>query len=211
MSQSIVLSRRALIGTGVSLVAARAIGAVPTSAQELGPFYPVIRPLEQDADLTRVKNGKGIASGQVIDVFGRVTDAAGRPVPQARLDIWQANALGRYDHPGDARDVPLDPNFQGSAIIVADADGNYRFRTIKPGAYPIPGDRVRPPHIHFDVTGRKERLTTQMYFAGDPLNEKDFIFAVANPKSSVLAKSVGAVTPEPGAVGWQWDIVLAVG
>lgn len=200
-------TRRAMVGGGLGLLAlssAARAALVPTSAQELGPFYPVIRPLDQDADLTRVKGSNGVAKGEVIDVFGRVVDPAGRPVPRARLDIWQANAAGRYMHPGDTHDAPLDPNFQGSAVIVADDQGHYRFRTIKPGTYPIGGGKVRTRHIHADVTGRDNRLTTQMYFTGEPLNDSDILFPGADPKESVLAKRVGAA-------GWQWDIVLLVG
>ena len=207
-------TRRVLLGAGLGLVTARAMGAVlavPTAAQELGPFYPVVRPLDQDHDLTRTKGSGGVAKGQVIDVFGKVTDATGRPVPRAKLDVWQANAAGRYMHPGDTHDAPLDPNFQGSAVILADEQGNYRFRTIMPGTYPIGGGKMRTRHIHVDVTGRSERLTTQMYFAGEALNDSDILFPFADPKQSVLARAMGPVGDDPGALGWNWDIVMAVG
>ena len=207
-------TRRVLLGAGLGMIAARAVGAtlaIPTAAQELGPFYPVVRSLDQDYDLTRVKGAGGVAKGQIIDVFGKVTDTSGRPVPRAKLDLWQANAAGRYMHPGDTHDAPLDRNFQGSAVILADAQGHYRFRTIMPGTYPIGGGKVRTRHIHVDVTGRRERLTTQMYFTGEPLNDSDILFPLADPKQSVLARAVGPVDKDPGALGWHWDIVMAVG
>lgn len=211
-------SRRMLLGVGVGLVATGAFASralaksAPTAEQELGPFFPVVRPLDQDNDLTRVKGSSGIARGQIIDVFGRVMDSAGKAVPRARIDIWQANAIGRYMHPADMRaDAPLDPNFQGSAVILADDEGNYRFRTVRPGSYPIGGGRVRTPHIHADVTGRSNRLTTQMYFPNEPLNDKDILFPSADPRESVIARAVGPVSGDPGALGFAWDIILAVG
>lgn len=201
-----IITRRTLVGGLAGTLALPAFASpVPTSDQELGPFYPVARPLDQDADLTRVRGAKGVAKGEAIDVFGQVLDHQGKPVPRARLDIWQANAVGRYMHPGDDRaDAPIDPNFQGSAVVMADDNGRYRFRTIKPGTYPIGDGMVRTRHIHVDVTGRSNRLTTQMYFTGEPLNDTDILFPQARPKESVLATPVGPA-------GWQWDIVLLVG
>ncbi len=100
--------------------------------------------------------------------MGRVLNAGGEPVSGARIEIWQANAHGRYAHPADDNPAPLDPNFQGYAKLLTDADGRYRFKTIKPSAYPA-GAFMRPAHIHFDVTGKLDRLVTQMYFPDDPL------------------------------------------
>jgi protocatechuate 3,4-dioxygenase beta subunit len=215
MSHTIHLSRRILIGGGVGLIASSALakaGALldPTAEQALGPFYPVVRPLDQDADLTRLKSRKGIAQGKLIDVIGRVTDAAGRPVGHARIDLWQANTHGRYDHPGDTHDAPLDPNFQGSARITADASGHYRFRTILPGAYPIGGGRLRTRHIHADVMGRTQRLTTQMYFPDEPLNATDILLPSADPQQTVIARRVAPVA-NGVALAFAWDIVLAAG
>ena len=211
---TLMISRRAMVGASLGLaVGSAAFGQqalTVTAEQELGPFFPVIRPLDQDSDLTRIKGGNGVASGEVIDVFGKVLDRAGRPVARARLDLWQANAVGRYMHPGDDRaDAPLDPNFQGSAVIFADDLGNYRFRTIKPGAYDIGGGRKRTPHIHVDVMGRAQRLTTQMYFPGEPLNAADILFAKADPKETVLSRAVGPVA-DKATRAFAWDIVLAV-
>ena len=209
------VSRRSLGVGGAALVGlaavARAQKLVPTSAQDLGPFYPVVRPKDEDADLTRVRGAKGVARGEPINVIGRVVDLRGRPVRGVRLELWQANAVGRYDHPGDVRpDAALDPNFQGYAALITDRDGRFKFRTIKPAAYKIPGD-VRTPHIHFDVHGRSERLVTQMYFPGEPLNERDLILRNADPRESVIAQAIPRLSGDPAAAAFQWTVVLAHG
>lgn len=179
-----------------------------TSAQALGPFYPVTLPADQDTDLTRIAGRAGRALGQIIDVTGQVLNAEGAPVPGARVEIWQANSEGRYAHPGDRSKLPLDPEFQGYGVVTTDADGRYGFRTIKPAAYPTgEGDWVRPPHIHFAVTGRTERLITQMYFPGEPLNDVDRLLAGADDPQGLIA----AVTPTGDVLGARWDIVLAGG
>jgi protocatechuate 3,4-dioxygenase beta subunit len=203
-----------LTGTAATLAGISGIGrsAVPTSAQELGPFYPVHHLADVDADLTRVRGRSGVAKGTPINVLGRVVDMKGNPVPNAGLQIWQANAAGRYLHPGDgANPRPIDPDFQGFATIRTDRDGRFKFRSVKPGAYPIGGGRIRTPHIHMDVTGRDERLTTQMYFPGEELNAKDIVFAYADPKESVVSRAIDPLSGDPGALAFAWDIVLAVG
>jgi protocatechuate 3,4-dioxygenase, beta subunit len=149
----------------------RAAGLVFTPAQDRGPFYPLTLPLDKDNDLTRVAGQTGVASGEITDVSGHVLDASGRPLRDVLIEIWQVNAFGRYHHEGDRQDKPLDPNFQGYGQCVSDAQGAYRFRTIKPVAYP-----GRAPHIHFSLRGVDARpLTTQLYVAGAPENEKDFL------------------------------------
>jgi len=203
-----------LTGTAATLAGISGIGrsAVPTSAQELGPFYPVQHLADVDADLTRVRGRSGIAKGTPINVLGRVVDMKGNPVANAQLEIWQANAAGRYFHPGDAANPrPIDPDFQGFAIIRTDRDGQFKFRSIKPGAYPIGGGKIRTPHIHMDVTGRDERLTTQMYFPGEELNATDIVFAYADPKESVVSRAIDPLSADPEALAFAWDIVLAVG
>lgn len=212
-----LLHRRAMLVSGAAAVTAlagisRAIASplALTADQQLGPFYPVLRPLDQDSDLTRVAGHRGVAKGEIIDVSGRVLDMNGRPIPGARIDIWQANSLGRYDHPGDQRDdAPLDPDFQGSGIAVADAEGRYRFRTIKPGAYPIGGGRVRTPHLHLDITGRSQRLTTQCYFPGDALNAADNVYPKDPGEAATLTLiAAGSPADAPAVRGFTWDIVL---
>lgn len=200
-----LVSRRWLTaGVGLSLVAPRALAAELTAAQMEGPFYPRARPADQDWDLTRLPGRSGRAAGQVIEVTGRVLDARDRPIPGAKLDLWQANSHGRYMHPGDGDDSgPLDPNFQGSAVITAGADGRYRFRTIKPAAY-----GARPPHIHFTISGRNRPLTTQMYFPGEPLNVRDGVLRGAGPEARTLLAVAGARTGD-GALAYAWDVRLA--
>ena len=180
-----------------------------TSEQTIGPFYPVTKPLDQDTDLTTVKGRAGKAQGQIVYLSGRVLDPSGTPIPNATVEVWQANSFGRYTHPGDSHPVPLDPNFDGHGVTVTNTDGRYSFKTIKPGAYPGAEDRMRPPHIHFMVTAGTDRLITQMYFPGEPLNETDELLGSAETKASLIAK----VTPaskdaESGALVATWDIVL---
>src|SRR5260370_37619577 len=103
--------------------------------------------------------------------MGRVVDVHGKPVNGARVELWQANARGRYTHPSDPNPAPLDPNFEGFAVQTTDAEGRYRFKTIKPGAYPANPNWMRPPHLHFEVTGKVNRVGTQMHFPSVSLND----------------------------------------
>jgi protocatechuate 3,4-dioxygenase beta subunit len=166
-----------------------------------------------DADLTAQHPGEPI--GQRIIVHGRVLDQSGRPVPDTLLEVWQANAAGRYAHTVDQHPAPLDPNFTGVGRCVTDADGNYRFVTIKPGAYPWGNhdNAWRPAHIHFSLFGRAfpQRLVTQMYFPDDPLFEHDPIFnSVPDPAARQLLVSrfdLAATVPE-WALAYRFDVVL---
>jgi protocatechuate 3,4-dioxygenase, beta subunit len=157
-----------LWAAGRTPAAAQTIRRTPT--QVLGPFYPVVKPLDQDADLTLTTGKPGRAAGQVVEVLGRIMNREGKAVVGARVEIWQANTHGRYTHPSDRNPSPLDPNFEGFAVLRTDAEGRYRFKTIKPGAYPDDSGAMRAPHIHFEVLGSTNRLVTQMYFAGEALN-----------------------------------------
>jgi protocatechuate 3,4-dioxygenase beta subunit len=103
----------------------------------------------------------------VLNVIGRVLNLAGEPVRTAKVEVWQANAYGRYTHPSDPNPAPLDPNFEGSAVLTTDSEGQYRFKTIA-AAYPAGPNRMRPAHIHFQVSGRQDKIVTQMYFENDP-------------------------------------------
>lgn len=148
--------------------------AVPqTLADVTGPAFGQMPLGELDGDLivNFAADGQS-AIGERIVVHGQVMDEAGRPVPGALLEVWQANAGGRYRHKNDSYLAPLDPNFGGCGRCVTDADGRYSFRTIKPGPYPWPngGNDWRPAHIHFSIfgSGFAQRLITQMYFEGDP-------------------------------------------
>ena len=194
-----------------SVSAAKSPTLVATSAQDLGPFYPVIRPADHDADLTRVKGRTGTATGQPIQVLGRIVDLHGNPIRNAQIEIWQCNAAGRYAHPGDSGNpAALDPNFQGYARLATDADGQFKFRSVKPKDYDTPIGR-RTPHIHFDISGHRERLVTQMYFPGEPLNDIDFLLKNADPKQSVIAEAVDRLSSDPQALAFRWTVVLGVG
>ena len=160
-----------------------------TPDQILGPFYPAMKPADLSGDLTHVPEHPGRAEGQLLNVMGRVLNIRGEPVPEATLEVWQANTYGRYTHPADRNPAPLDPNFEGFASLKTDTRGRYKFKTVKPGAYPlgpIAPDVWRPPHIHFRLMGREDELVTQMYFEGEPLNEKDRWLQSALPGSMDL-------------------------
>ena len=155
------------------------------------------------------------AQGERIIVAGRVLDEDGRPVPGAMVEVWQANAAGRYNHPGDTHDAPLDPNFRGEGRVFADAEGWYRFTTIRPGAYPWRNHRNawRPTHIHFSLFGQgfAQRLITQMYFPGDPLLEFDPIYHAvsdAGARERLVSRFDLDVTEPEWALGYRFDIVL---
>jgi protocatechuate 3,4-dioxygenase beta subunit len=185
-----------------------------TEDQVLGPFYPMEKPLDRDADLTLVRGRRASAQGQIIHLGGRVVDIHGKPLSGIKVEIWQANARGRYAHVNDTNPAPIDPNFQGYGVQVTDKFGRYRFKTIKPGAYPTGiGDWMRPPHVHFDVTGRHEALVTQMYFPGEALNAKDQLLQSAAPGQPTLVSKVAPSkdASEAGALLVSWDIVLLKG
>jgi protocatechuate 3,4-dioxygenase beta subunit len=187
---------------------------IPQSLSELtGPVYghDAIGPL--DADLTRNGRRNGEPIGERIIVFGRVLDEDGRPVPSSLVEVWQANACGRYIHV-DVHDAPLDANFAGAGRCVTDAEGRYRFMTIKPGSYPWGNhhNAWRPQHIHFSLFGPTflTRLVTQMYFPGDPLLALDPIYqsAPAGARERMISRfSIERTEPEY-ALAFEFDIVL---
>jgi protocatechuate 3,4-dioxygenase beta subunit len=211
-----VLSRRQLLGqfAGAAVMAptfARAAGErlEPTPQEIVGPFYPIVKPVDSDVDLTMVAGRSERATGQIIEVSGRVLDLAGRPVPKARLEIWQANAAGRYAHPSDDNPAPLDPNFQGYARLDTDAAGEYRFVTVKPGAYPGGRRGVRTPHIHFDLSGRIDRLVAQMYFPEESLNAADALLSTNIRPAMVIAASAGVTASS--IPRYRWDMIVRSG
>lgn len=210
-----MLTRRQMVVGGAALTGlaatARSQTLVATSAQDLGPFYPILRPADHDADLTRIRGRNGTAMGQPINVLGRVVDQRGNPVRDAQVEIWQCNAAGRYDHPGDrANPASLDPNFQGFARLSTGRDGEFKFRSIKPKDYDTPIGR-RTPHIHYSIDGHAERLVTQMYFPNEPLNDIDFLLKNANPRQSVIAEAIDPLSGDPQALAYRWTVVLGVG
>jgi protocatechuate 3,4-dioxygenase beta subunit len=167
-----------------------------------------------DADLTAGHPGEPI--GERIIVTGRLLDAAGRRVAGQLVEIWQANAAGRYRHRLDRHPAPLDPNFTGVGRCLTQADGTYRFLTIKPGPYPWRNhhNAWRPAHIHFSVFGTAftQRLVTQMYFPGDPLFALDPIYqSIVDPvaRQRLVASYDHDLTRPEYATGYRWDIILA--
>ncbi len=164
-------------------------------------------------DLTRTHEGAPL--GERIIIAGRVLDEDGRPVPGTLLELWQCNAAGRYHHPADQHDAPLDPNFTGAGQVVTGPAGEFRFLTIKPGAYPWRNtpNAWRPAHLHFGVFGAgfAARLVTQMYFPGDPLLEYDAIFqstADAEARERLVCRYDPALSEAEWALGYRFDLVL---
>ena len=185
-----------------------------TLSEMTGPVYgqESVGPL--DHDMTRNARVNGEPLGERIVVAGRVLDEDGKPLPNTLLEVWQANAAGRYIHKNDQHDAPLDPNFRGSGRCVTDADGRYRFYSIKPGAYPWGNhpNGWRPNHIHFSLFGPSfvTRLVTQMYFPGDPLLDLDPIYKSSpeGRRELMVSKFDLDVTEPEFALGYTFDIVL---
>ncbi|OZD18235.1 protocatechuate 3,4-dioxygenase subunit beta [Rhodococcus sp. 06-156-3C] len=177
-----------------------------------GPVLGEGRITAADADLTLVRGGE--ASGQRIIVHGRVIDSDGRAVPNTLVEVWQANAAGRYRHTLDNWPAPLDPHFDGVGRVMTDAAGHYRFTTVRPGAYPWGNhhNAWRPAHIHFSLLGRAftQRLVTQMYFPDDPMFFQDPIYNSA--PEDARARMTGVFdyeeTLDNWALGYRFDIVL---
>jgi protocatechuate 3,4-dioxygenase beta subunit len=187
---------------------------LPKTLSELtGPVFGHESVGELDHDLTRQHAGEPL--GERIIVTGRVTDSDGRPVRSALIEIWQANAAGRYVHEVDQHPAPLDPNFTGAGRCLTDDEGRYRFVSVKPGAYPWKNHQNawRPAHIHLSLFGRAftSRLVTQMYFPGDPLFEFDpIVQSVRDPSARerlICSFDLGTTEPE-WALAYRFDIVL---
>jgi protocatechuate 3,4-dioxygenase beta subunit len=186
---------------------------VPQTLSELtGPVYPYTGFGPADVDLTRQHAGQPI--GERIILHGRVFDESGRPVPHTLVEIWQANAAGRYAHGVDNHDAALDPNFSGTGRAVTDSEGAYRFITIMPGRYPFGNhyNAWRPAHIHFSLLGPNflTRLVTQMFFPGDPIQAFDPIYqgVPANVRDRVTAVFDLDATAPDWALAFRFDLVL---
>ncbi|MGW1195250.1 protocatechuate 3,4-dioxygenase subunit beta [Streptomyces sp. NPDC002536] len=185
----------------------------PEAVELSGPVFGATDVTEADADLTRGQAGEPL--GERITVTGRVLDRAGRPVAGQLVEIWQANACGRYAHRRDRHPAPLDPNFTGTGRCLTDRQGGYRFTTVRPGAYPWHNHTGawRPAHIHFSLFGAAftQRLVTQMYFPGDPLLPYDPILQSvtdAAARSRLIAGYDHDLSAAGDALGYRWDIVL---
>jgi protocatechuate 3,4-dioxygenase beta subunit len=202
---ALALGSASLLGPAGRLFAADA-PLTPTPRNAKGPFYPVKKPADQDADLTVVAGRNARAEGTVLYLSGRILDTRGKPQSGAVIELWQANTYGRYDHPNDDSPVPLDPNFQGYGLLRADAEGRYRIKTIKPAPY---SGRTR--HIHFIVAGSGMKLTTQMFFPDEKLNDDDGLWRYLDRdqrRASVARYTDGSGDMESGALAATWDVVL---
>ena len=217
------LDRRGLVLGGLG-VAAAGLGVahgvraqqVPTASQIEGPFYPYNPPRDQDADLVRLGAGDAEAMGQVTHVFGTVWTGAATPLSDALVEIWQCDAHGRYRHPEDleAGRAP-DLRFQGYGRVLTGRDGSFRFRTIRPVSYAVTGTPiVRAPHIHVAISTRGiRRLTSQLYVAGEPLNDSD----IALSSVTNAAQRDGIIRPyedggvyESGAQMVRYDLMVVI-
>lgn len=193
---------------------AKPLVLIPHTLSEVtGPIFGHDKIAPNDNDLTKQNAGEPI--GERIIVAGRVLDENAKPVPRTLVEIWQANATGRYRHPVDQHDAPLDPNFTGYGRAVTDEEGRYRFITIRPGSYPWRNhhNAWRPQHIHFSLFGPSflTRLVTQMYFQGDPLLPLDPIYNCVNDKAAqermIALFDIESTVPE-WALAYRFDIVL---
>ena len=184
-----------------------------TLSEVTGPVFGYDDVKPTDSDLTRQHDGEPL--GERIVVSGRILDENARPVAHALIELWQANAAGRYRHAVDDHDAPLDPNFTGVGRVLTDGEGRYRFVTIKPGAYPWRNspNAWRPAHIHLGVFGPgfATRLVTQMYFPGDPLLGYDPIFqstADADARERLVSRYDPALSEAEWALGYRFDLVM---
>ncbi|HEY8381263.1 MAG TPA: protocatechuate 3,4-dioxygenase [Microvirga sp.] len=211
----LLLDRRYLLtgsaAASAALLVPGRLGAaelVPTPGQTEGPFYPVEFPSDLDHDLVRVTGQAAQALGQVVHVSGRILDTRGQPRPGSTVEIWQCDANGIYRHPRAPGQGRIDQAFQGYGRTQADAQGQYRFRTIRPVPYP-----GRTPHIHFAVhVPGQGRLVTQMYIDGEPLNARDGLLnSIRDPlaRRSVVVPLAAGPASEPGALQGRFEIVVA--
>jgi protocatechuate 3,4-dioxygenase beta subunit len=208
-----IVRRQLLISAGALIAAPQLMFAqtpvVATPGQTEGPFYPVKFPADMDGDLVRVKGQAAHALGKITHVSGRVRDRRGGIVKGATVEIWQCDANGVYDHPGDGGQRRRDTAFQGYGRVQVDGNGQYAFRTIRPVAYP-----GRTPHIHFKVAAPGTgRLTTQMYVAGEPQNETDGVLRRIRDRQareSLIVRLNPGGDLEAGALKGTFDIVLDI-
>ncbi len=203
-----VLSASALAACAAEVDPGHAAAAVPTPSEAEGPFFPENTDVERDADLTRLAGRSERAAGQVIEMRGRVLGPNGQPISGARVQLWQANAGGRYAHSLDAGNpAPLDPNFQGYGQVETDASGGFSFTTIKPGGYMVAEEGPRTPHMHWRIEAGGRRLTTQSYFPDEAANDSDFLIRAMRVDPGVLIAATGAPGAE-GALGYDWTVTL---
>ena len=202
-------SRRRFLQTlasGTALLAASVPAAMLTPRQSAGPFYPNLPLLDDDNDLTRVPGSDRVAQGQHCDLSGRLLDRNGNPLKDTRIEIWQCDANGRYRHSRDPRKAPMDPAFQGFGYASSNAEGRYRFRTIRPVPYP-----GRTPHIHVAVyPPGEQRFVTQLYVAGEPRNTDDFLYRRIPTEQRHLVTAAFEDAGN-GMLHADWDLIIGTG
>jgi len=195
---------------------ARLYPRVVSLADVTGPSFAADAVAPEEADLSRLAPGAPRALGQLITITGRVLDDAGRPVPDSLIEIWHANASGKYIHHNDPSPVPEDAKFRGRGRVVTDAQGRWHIRTIKPGGYAVPDDMPgatvgwwRPPHLHLSVFGANfaARLVTQIFFPGDPLNDQDLIL-MSIPDKAARERMICRYLPRTGSNSAEGDAAL---
>ena len=205
-----IRTRRRFVFSSAGLLlaaAAPAVATLLTPRQSAGPFYPEELPLDDDNDLVHVAGQDKPARGRVTDLSGRLLDVNGHPLAGMRIEIWQCDANGRYRHPRENAQRPMDPGFQGFGHTSSDAEGRYRFLTIRPVPYP-----GRTPHIHVAVYPPGERpFVTQLYVAGEASNDNDFLYRRVPAESRHLVTAAFEPTvSEQAELQASWDIVLGI-
>lgn len=218
---SLVVRREFILGGLGALITSRGLAQPPTGPRLVvtppqieGPFYPYDHASETDSDLVRLGTDDAPALGQVVHLLGIVRAPSGRPYRNVTVELWQADARGKYRHPADTAAPARDPNFQGYGRAVTDEVGGFRFRTIRPPAYLIDPSRTdrRAPHFHLAVSTRGvRRLTTQLYIGGEPLNETDhWLHMVADPaqRAALVRPMEDGTALERNARRIQYDIVM---
>jgi protocatechuate 3,4-dioxygenase beta subunit len=185
-----------------------------TLSERTGPVAVDLLPAGP-LDLSRAAPDAPRATGQLLQISGRVIDEDGSPIPGAVIEIWQANSAGKYIHEMDRHNAPIDPNFTGEGRLTTDAEGQFQFFSIKPGAYPVleTGWWWRPPHIHFSILGRSwmDRFVTQIFFPGEPLNETDLLLNAVpdrDVRERLIFQFEGSSMGEVNAMGFRRDFVL---
>jgi protocatechuate 3,4-dioxygenase beta subunit len=206
------LTRRGFVAnlTGLamaSMAPAALASLIQTPRQSAGPFYPETLPLDDDNDLTRVEGFHRPALGTITDLSGRVLDINGKPLPSVRVEIWQCDANTRYRHSRDHSRKPVDAGFQGHGSTLSAANGSYRFRTIRPVAYP-----GRTPHIHVAVFAKGEQpFVTQLYIQDEPRNAEDFLFNNIRPElRQLVSVPFSNHSDDLNHQLAHWDIILGL-
>lgn len=208
------MDRRTFVGTAIAFGATAPVTAaekIITPPQVEGPFYPYDRPAVDDADLVQIHSGDAKALGQVVHLFGVARSWSGRPLEGLQIELWQCDSNGKYHHLADREPREKDHRFQGYGRTITDERGGFRFRTIRPVSYAAGPNLIRTPHIHIAASWKGvRRLTTQLYIAGEPLNEGDSELAKLLPaqRPALIRPWTDGSSIEPGALQAHYDLLL---